>query len=187
MIKSYGLFWDPSAVFWGRPNVPGSLLGRKHGSQKNPLVDFRDQLGVYVLYQDFDVVYVGMAENTRLLPRLRNHTNDLLENRWNRFSWFGILERSSDKTYPIKCDDSHAFQLMDAPAQICVEPKELLQHLEGLAIIAFEPPLNRQGPSFGKSAVRYVQQRHPCLGPTVDEMVSAIYNREKDGGGINVD
>ncbi len=47
--------------------------------------------GVYALYADYELVYVGQtgAGNQRLFRRLRDHKKDHLSERWNRFSWFG--------------------------------------------------------------------------------------------------
>jgi len=46
-----------------------------------------DQSGVYILYQDFDVFYVGQAE--RLFERLSDHANKRYY-LWNHFSAFVV-------------------------------------------------------------------------------------------------
>jgi predicted GIY-YIG superfamily endonuclease len=53
-------------------------------------VDFAEQLGVYLLYDRRDVVYVGRTDTRRLGKRLYEHTTDRLSGRWDRFSWFGL-------------------------------------------------------------------------------------------------
>src|SRR3954471_20880699 len=93
LIQNYGLFWRRSNVLWGRPRVLGHLKGIRARAMSAPAVDFRDQAGVYVLYDDnFRLVYVGQAGagNDFLFSRLRRHRKDALADRWTRFSWFGI-------------------------------------------------------------------------------------------------
>ena len=50
--------------------------------------DLRGQnVGLYVLYKNEEVVYIGKSESN-LRRRLREHTKDHLENKWDAFSWF---------------------------------------------------------------------------------------------------
>lgn len=54
LIRAFGLFWERDEVDW-RPGPGGQfrLLGRVGGKSKNLRVaDFREQKGVYVLYND---------------------------------------------------------------------------------------------------------------------------------------
>src|SRR5580698_4334444 len=88
VIKNYGLMWRRDSVFWGRGYNRGSLQGRR----SRRVIDFREQIGVYVLYDEGRrPVYVGQAGqgNARLFNRLRNHRGDALSQRWQYFSWFG--------------------------------------------------------------------------------------------------
>src|SRR3569832_1312077 len=58
VIKNYGLMWRRDAVFWGKGNRKGVLEGRRSGKT----INFRDQIGVYVLYDESRrPVYVGQA------------------------------------------------------------------------------------------------------------------------------
>jgi hypothetical protein len=86
MIKCYGLHWHIDRVFWGRPHVPGRLEGYPK-NRANIVIDFRDQIGIYALYADYDLVYVGQtgSGNQRLFERLRWHRRNHLAERWNRF------------------------------------------------------------------------------------------------------
>ena len=93
LVHNYGLFWRRYDVFWGRPNVPGRLDGVPAKETLAKPIDFREQAGVYVLYDDnFRLVYVGQAGagNQFLFSRLKHHRRDALADRWTRFSWFGI-------------------------------------------------------------------------------------------------
>lgn len=98
MITHYGLFWKKEDVWWGSrgKNNEGKLLGKQG---KTGEADYRNFRGVYALFADYDLVYVGQAgvgNNNTLFGRLRDHRNGELANRWNRFCWFGV-EELSDK------------------------------------------------------------------------------------------
>jgi hypothetical protein len=65
--------------------------------------DFRDQIGVYVLYDwNQNIVYVGQAVNVNgngtLFNRLKNHMDGRLWNRWQYFSWVGFRDVNKDGT-----------------------------------------------------------------------------------------
>lgn len=134
MIKSYGLHWQTDQVFWGRPKVKGTLLGAASRSRKARPVDFREQRGIYALYADYDLVYVGQtgAGNDRLFKRLRTHKSDHLSDRWNRFSWFGtqwVTQKNELST-----DKASVSQTVEATLNI----------LEAVSIAISEPRLNLQ-------------------------------------------
>lgn len=162
LISNYGLLWHLNDVFWGRQKKTGTLLGYRdgHAGQK---VDFRDQSGIYVLYADYNLVYVGQADG--LLVRLRQHRDDDLANRWNRFSWFGLRKVLSTGN------------LASPKGAFHPERKVTLDHLEALLIYASEPRLNRQGGKF-RGAIRYHQYRdEEKLGKTVEEMIKAVHEK----------
>ena len=71
LIKNYGLFFE--FVYWGKQGhpQPGSLKGM-WADGKEGVYDFRNQQGIYVLYDvNFNIVHVGQAGagTTRLLYR----------------------------------------------------------------------------------------------------------------------
>ena len=82
MIRSYGLHWKTENVFWGRPGMghPGKLLGAASRSSKAHPVDFRVQRGIYALYADYELVYVGQtgSGDDRLFKRLKSHTEMII-------------------------------------------------------------------------------------------------------------
>ncbi len=88
MIKTFGLHWDAEKVVW---STPGSLLGVPKRSRTAQPVDFKKQRGIYALYANYELVYIGQtgSGNQRLFNRLKSHRRDHLSERWNRFSWFG--------------------------------------------------------------------------------------------------
>ena len=133
MIKTYGLHWSRERVKWGRRGgESGELLGyRKSGGEP---VDFKEQIGIYALYYNFDLVYIGQtgAKSNRLLARLRSHRSDHLRQRWNSFSWFGT--KRVTKMNKLSTDTRGA------------HPKthEILNVMEAVAIAIAEPRLNLQ-------------------------------------------
>lgn len=152
MIRTYGLFWKTSDIFWGRQNNPGKLLGARSQSEKAIHVDFRDQRGIYALYADYELVYIGQtgAGNDRLYNRLKHHLADHLVERWDRFSWFGtqwVTQRH---------------KLSNDNAGISEQLPRVLNLMEAIVIAIAEPRLNLQRGRWGE-AKQYYQIRDPRL------------------------
>ena len=149
LIKNYGVMWRRDFVFWGAGGNRGALLGRRSGKK----IDFREQIGVYVLYDEGRrPVYVGQAGqgNARLFRRLRAHRRDALAERWHYFSWFGLL--------PV--NQSGSLSGWDAPSKRASGTiKSTLNEIEGVLIAATEPAFNKQGARF-KGIARYRQVMH---------------------------
>lgn len=145
MIKSYGLHWHIDRVFWGRPNNNGSLRGAASRGAKAVPVEFREQRGIYALYADYDLVYVGQtgAGDQRLLKRLKIHKTDHLAERWNRFSWFGTQWVTTKH------------ELSTDTAAVRAGIPVALNVLEAVAIAVAEPRLNLQRGRWGQSKQYY--------------------------------
>lgn len=146
IFQNYGLFWQLARVKWGRPGHAGTLSGFR--TIKEGEVDFREQRGVYALYDDnFKMLYVGQAGygNQRLYQRLHQHRFDALGERWTKFSWFGIdpVKGRAGKKHVKECEP-------ETPAV-----NAILNHLEAILIAAAEPALNRQGGKFGEALQFY--------------------------------
>ena len=142
LFQNYGLFWHLDRIGWGSQGKgnQGTLLG--YQLAKEAPIDFRQQCGVYALYDDsYKILYVGQAGygNARLYNRLHNHLWDHLAERWQRFSWFGI-----DPVVGPKGARRLEERDPDAP-----KINAVLNHLEAILIAAAEPALNRQGGKFG--------------------------------------
>ena len=152
MINTYGLFWKAEDVFWGVQKNKGSLLGSKTSSAKAISVDFREQRGVYALYANYELVYVGQtgAGNDRLFNRLKYHTSDHLVERWDRFSWFGTQ----------RVTQQH--KLSTDTAKIHEDMAKALNILEAITIAVAEPRLNLQRGRWG-DAKQYFQVRDSRL------------------------
>lgn len=140
MIEAYGVHWKKDEVFWGRPNNSGTLLGAASRSAKAKPVDFRDQRGIYALYADYELVYIGQtgAGDDRLFKRLKAHTTDHLSERWNRFSWFGT--QWVTKSSVLSADT----------AKIASSVEATLNILEAVSIAIAEPRLNLQRGRWGE-------------------------------------
>ena len=141
IITSFGMFWRKDFVLWnGSPRLLGvQQLGAE-------AVDFNKQLGIYLLYDGREVIYVGRATERPLGKRLYEHTLDRLSTRWDRFSWFGLLPVS----------DNGGLAAM--PGQY--ESEQLIPALEAILIEALEPRQNRRRGD-DLAAVEYLQQEDP--------------------------
>jgi len=143
IIKCLGMYWQRDLVVWR--NDP-KVFGKQQALSKP--VDFGGQRGIYILYDHHTVVYVGRSVDRPLGRRLYEHTIDRLGSRWNRFSWFGLLDVTDEG------------KLIEAPLRISTP--SLIGTLEALLIEALEPPQNRKrGDDF--SVVEYLQDVDPEL------------------------
>ncbi len=153
IIKNFGFLWERSYINRGAGGVgnAGNLNGFRHGA-KNQLVDFREQIGVYALYdENRTIVYIGQAGNgnANLFARLKQHMKGSnLWNRWVYFSWVGFKEVNADGSLSMKqkvAAGVGGFKYGDA-----------LNEIEGILIELVEPKLNKQGGKL-KHAVEYFQ------------------------------
>jgi HB1, ASXL, restriction endonuclease HTH domain len=143
IIQSFGMYWQRDLVVWR--NDP-KMYGKQQALSKP--VDFGKQKGIYILYDHHTVVYVGRSIDRPLGKRLFEHTVDRLGSRWNRFSWFGLLDVTQEGG------------LRDTPLNSSLA--SLIATLEALLIEALEPPQNRKrGDDF--SAIEYIQDIDPEL------------------------
>lgn len=137
-------------------------------------VDFREQQGIYILYDDnYRMVYVGQAganDKQRMYSRLKQHLTDNLAERWAKFSWFGLRWVKANGTLSAEVSGAHTTN------------KAVLNHIEAILITAAEPPHNRQGGRFGEEVKQYLQHRdHEQLGPDFVEMVRDLWERRNAG------
>lgn len=166
VIQSYGLLWEAKDVSWGAAGRRGSLLGVPAGGEPADPVDFREQVGVYVLYRGHDMVYVGQTGSggQRLLRCLKRHLSDHMERRWDRFSWFGlrrVLEGG---------------KLSSVNKRARVSPQVALDSVEAILIAAAEPPLNTQGGVFSGEEKRYLQVRDERLDSEREGTAQRLFN-----------
>ncbi|HEY4219283.1 MAG TPA: GIY-YIG nuclease family protein [Gemmatimonadaceae bacterium] len=167
MIRGVGLFWERENVWWGAGIKAGALLGVPERNRTREPIDFRKQIGLYALYSDFDLLYVGQAGSGKqtMFSRLKGHGKGLFAGRWNRFSWFGMLWV---KKNGLLSSPSEAFHTTRSDA---------LNVLEALIIETAEPALNSQSGRLGKAVTFYRQVRDDRCGPTRDQMIRQVYEQ----------
>lgn len=141
IISSFGMFWRRDAIQW---IATPKLLGMQQLGATP--VDFNKQLGIYLLYDGREVIYIGRTTDRPLGRRLFEHTLDRLAARWDRFSWFGLL--------PV----SESGQLGPLPA--AYEAAKMIPALEAILIEALEPRQNRKRGD-DLSAVEFIQREDP--------------------------
>jgi hypothetical protein len=143
-VNAFGMFWRRDKVLW--KSMP-QLLGQQQAASQ--AVDFCQQKGVYLLHDGNKVIYVGRTTDQALGVRLKQHTYDRLNGRWDRFSWFGIF--SVEENGSLSAAPPDVFNL-----------ENLIATMEALLIEGLEPPQNRRrGDDF--SAVEFLQVEDPEL------------------------
>lgn len=141
IVSSFGMFWRRDYVDWvSQPRILGM---QQIGAES---VDFSNQIGIYLLYDGREVVYVGRSTERPLGKRLYEHTLDRLGTRWNRFSWFGLLPVSDKGKLGIQPD--------------AYKSQKIIPALEAILIEALEPRQNRKRGD-DLSAVEYLQKEDP--------------------------
>jgi hypothetical protein len=143
IINAFGIYWNKNQVHW--KNSPDLLGIQQVGATE---VNFKDQIGIYLLHDGRETIYVGQAIEQSLGQRLRNHTIDRLSGRWDRFSWFGF--------FPVK-EDGELFKELKYDK---ISIQNLGDVLEAILIESIEPRQNRkQGNLF--FGLEYLQQESP--------------------------
>jgi hypothetical protein len=146
LIQAFGMYWARVNVDWTVPKP--KILGLGQYRSISLEVNFYGQHGVYLLLFGRDVVYVGRATDQPLGLRLRQHTTDRLNGRWDRFSWFGVDQVSEQGD--ISGITPH------------YERDMLIATMEALLIEGLEPPQNRKrGDDF--RAVEFSQIEDPSF------------------------
>ena len=167
IIKNYGFLWERKHIFRGAGSNAGHLKGTSPGLE---MADFRDQIGVYVLYDQFqNIVYIGQAGNgnASLFTRLKNHMDGGMWNRWQYFTWIGFKAVNQDGSLSAQQSvDSgvSGFRYSDA-----------LDEIEGILIEVIEPKLNKQSGKL-RSAIEYDQYVDPKV---ADVTTAALLNEIK--------
>ncbi len=143
IINSFGIYWNRELVHW--KSYPDLLGIQQVGASE---VNFKEQIGVYLLHDGRETIYVGQAIEQPLGKRLKMHTIDRLSGRWDRFSWFGF--------YPI----SDKGKLITDIKFGNITFQNLGDLLEAVLIESIEPRQNRkQGNLF--SGLEFLQQEDP--------------------------
>lgn len=151
VITSFGMFWRRDLVDW--MSSPRLLGMQQLGAEP---VDFRDQVGIYLLYDGREVIYVGRAEARSLGRRLYEHTVDRLSTRWDRFSWFGLLPVSDKGTLgqrPVTYPSEALIPALEAIMIEALEPRQNRKRGDDLAAVEF---LQKEDPEVERKRLRAV-------------------------------
>jgi hypothetical protein len=154
IIKNYGFLWERKHIFRGAGSNAGHLKGTSSGL---PTADFRDQIGVYVLYDQFqNIVYIGQSGNgnASLFTRLKNHMDGGMWNRWQYFTWIGFRAVNQDGSLSAQQhveSTVSGFRYSDA-----------LDEIEGILIEVIEPRLNKQSGRLRGAVVSLIMIAFPC-------------------------
>jgi len=145
-----GLFWKRDLVRWrGNRGVgPSRLAGQRQTAKKRGEVDFWEQSGIYALYADYRLIYVGQAglsDRSFLGNRLKRHLTDESAGRWDIFSWFGLQKVKGNNELGMRSEVKISSRA------------DLANVLEGILIEVAEPPMNSQKGRFGRRVERYIQ------------------------------
>jgi len=147
LINAFGMYWTRANVLWA---ATPRILGQQQLGSKP--VDFCSQRGVYLLYDGRAVVYVGRTTEQPLGIRLRQHTFDRLNGRWDRFSWFGVYSVSQSGELDMTAANAYTLDM-------------LIVTMEALLIEGVEPPQNRKrGDDF--RAAEFLQVEDPEIQKT---------------------
>jgi hypothetical protein len=141
IVTSFGMFWRRNAIEW---IATPKLLGMQQIGATP--VDFNKQLGIYLLYDGREVIYIGRTRDRPLGRRLYEHTSFRMAARWDRFSWFGLMPVSETGVLGTLPETYDAAKMIPA--------------LEAILIEALEPRQNRKRGD-DLSAVEYIQREDP--------------------------
>jgi hypothetical protein len=162
--------WNRDYIFWGAGSNKGVLEGRNSGAT----VDFREQIGVYVLYdENHKPIYIGQAGqgNARLFSRLKLHARGSLADRWHYFSWFGLLAVTPKSKKLSGWDDPRK--------RVKSSVRSMLNEIEGVLIAATEPAFNKQGARF-RGIPLYKQVKHAKAGPIASREIYDLVHEVRD-------
>ena len=166
VIANYGLYWERDKVNWwpgrqGRGVRGIRLLGKPYsiGSEhdeddENGAVNFSNQLGIYLLHNGMETVYVGQTTNDKngLFQRLRSQGIEPDKGPlWDRFSWFGFKKVRGTELSSVQINSNKEVITM----------RTLIRVVETVTIQACLPRLNGQsGQHLGQA---YLQVRDQSL------------------------
>ncbi len=149
VIANMGLFWRREVVWSGeRKAFKKNLFGSRVHAKREGKIDFWKQAGIYALYADYNLIYVGqagMGDKSCIGDRLHGHTKDDLAGRWDMFSWFGLRKAKGNGELGMKRGKTNP------------TVKNLADVLEGILIEVAQPPQNSQKGRFGPGVHRYIQ------------------------------
>jgi hypothetical protein len=177
-ITHFGLFWSERDVRWsgvrakpavlkGRPKTRLERRGRPTRTEEGEAQDFSEFVGVYCLYREGRLVYVGEAglqKKRSIFQRLIAHRRNQLADRWDEFSWFG-------------CSKAH-LEEQNLSTTAC------LAQLEAILIAAVNPGSNRQNGSFANAVQVFQVPDEDAEGDTDTNLARILERLEALGSRI---
>lgn len=123
VIRAYGVMWSKSKFIQNNYKLHGKLANIKKTSK----VDLSEERGIYVLYDGYNIVYIGQSINP-LASRLKSHTKT--GKQWDSFSWYGI-------------DEVQAGGQVLKEKVFSITAKALIDAFEAVMILATQPCHNK--------------------------------------------
>lgn len=140
LIHEYGLRWKASEVDWHARSV--QLLGRGTWYGEEWAADFSVHRGVYAIYRDGELYYVGLTKKQGLGARLKQHRatrrnapGKLQDD--DEFSWFGF-----DRLANVRTDKDGLLRTRRQPLRRMVNPLDSIDDWEAILILVANPPGN---------------------------------------------
>lgn len=144
IIEAFGIYWDRDKILWKTtPDIIGvQQIGATH-------VNFSSQVGIYLLHDGRETIYVGQAIEQPIGKRLYQHTMDRFRGRWDRFSWYGFYSVSDDAkidTSKTSLNEITLSELANTLKAVLIESMEPRQNrkkgntLSGIEYLQFEDP-----------------------------------------------
>ncbi len=95
------------------------------------MADFREQLGLYILYGNYGPHYAGLTQRQTLGKILKDHLRDEHKGQWDRFSWFGFKQ-------VLKRRDRNGLHLLkeQLPKRTSIDPNTAIEEMKALLIKA---------------------------------------------------
>jgi hypothetical protein len=170
IIKTFGLFWRRDHINWNKAVENGELWGYSHHRKSTERIDFNRQTGIYILYFDFKIVYVGQVgkgDKRTLFGRLKDYTIGEKAHRWNQFSWFGIKRVNQQGG-------------LSGGGNVSSSKEIALSTIEAILIDGCEPLLNKQGGQW-RNSTQYFQHslERESLEKKIDTLIEKQINLEK--------
>jgi len=171
LFHNYGLWWTRSdfervhgiAGKRRKKHEKAKLLLIGKGKDTGRLVNFGEQIGVYILYDHHEeIIYVGLAGRGKdhgLQSRLSQHIRNDREGRIAFFSWFGLKAIIAAKqnfriAHQDEIIEAHRLKSGIRATTYSIDKSTLIQHLEAVLLEITEPAKNKRGPDW-KGAERF--------------------------------
>jgi hypothetical protein len=179
LISSYGLSWKVEDTEW----VPNGRKGKRRllghlGSKRSSLrvADFWSQSGIYVLYGNYGLYYVGIA--AQLGRRLRKHLSDKHAKEWDRVSWFGFRQVTHQR------NSAGLMVLGRSEAMSSIRLNKARHDIEAILFRAFAGPGNDKHPHFGNKLQQWEQIKAAELDKLLDRLQPLGNKRMPSGSRI---